>query len=1581
MVSLLVFLFVLAIAIQTEWVQNKLVSYATKKLSEQLGTEVSIKKVSFSLFNSINLEKTLVRDRHGDSLLYAGQLKVRLTDWFFIKDKIVLKYIGLEEAKINLHRKDSVWNFKYLVDFFASPNPKKTASKPIDLNLKVLDLKNVSFVKEDLWVGERMTIRLGSLLLDAENMDFAKNSYAVNSIKLDNSFFGIQQLKALKPPVNHLKKAVADSGMYFNEAGISVAVADISIRNSQLFFDDDLDKPLPIFDGAHIQLSKLNGTLKNVSFINDTIKSLIDIRVKDRCGLELRKLKTAFKLTPQIMELSNLDLQTGRSKLSDYYAMHFKDFNKDFGDYISKVFMKAQFRNAKINSDDIAYFTNDVKNWRKEVVLSGNFNGTVADFNIPNLVARVGMTTAIYGNLKMTGLPNIDRTKIGFSNGVLQTNYYDLGVLIPSLKGVSSPNLAALGDIIYRGNFNGTPINFVTAGNFSTKLGAFKTDISLQLPNGKEPVYSGAIETSRFNIGKFLNDTSLGLADFNGKISGSGFTMAKLKTSIEGNLSSLEYNHYTYSNIFTNGTFQKKYFTGEIKVNDPNLDFTSSLEIDLSKELPKYNIVGDLVHADFKNLNLYKNPIKLTGLLDVNFTGTNIDNFAGSAKLINASISNEINKLSFDSLSLSSHLVDSIKILELASPDFSASIKGKFSIIDLPASFQSLLTRYFPTYINQPKSIPQNQSFSFAISTAYIEPYIRLFGAGLSGFNDTKATGSLDTRLNKIALDLSIPFGRYSDFGFSGIDLKGRGDKDTLSLNGNINSFQVGKSLSLPNTSLHIVSKNDFSKINIITSESNNIHLTDLSADVYTLPDGARIQFQPSTFLLNEKKWTIEKSGELIFGKNTVQAKDLHLTQGFEEIHIASIPAATDDKKNNLGISIKNLILGDLTSLLFKEPRLQGITNGNILLTDITGKFNASADLKTEQFRIDNDSLGKVDIKASYDNATGNIPFIVESPNDEYRFTAKGNYNLKDSSGKSFTTTLQLEHTKIDILHKFLSDLFSDIKGQAHGDLTISGDPNAPDLHGKISLRDAGMKVNYSQVYYRIDSAEISFLDDGIDFGKFTIHDKFDNKGEVKGKLTEKGFKNLAFDFELSTDKMLLIDTKSVDNQQFYGKAIGRASLKLKGPETDAKMTIVAESTDSSHIYIPNSISRESGNADFIVFRQYGTEMEKKGEKSSFNLTVDLDITASKLVQIDVILDELSGDVIKARGDGKLKIRAGSIEPLSIRGRYTIDRGDYVFNFQGLIRKPFELLPEDGNYIEWTGDPFKADIHINAQYTAERISLSELVSNLNLSPAVNGYRGDVYVIAQLREKLNQPGITFKLDFPQGSPVKSDNEFVQYLNRLEKDQLEILNQVAFLILFNSFAPKNGFGAASAGISPYSIKSLGYNTISQVLTKSVNKAISNLLYKITGDKSLRFDLGASIYSSSSIINSAGDINAGNLSNNQLDRTRVDLKLGYAFAQDKIIVTVGSDIDFNIGSSNIQNGNVQWLPNVNIEFILTQDKKLRLIVFNKNSLDLSGNSFSRRNRQGVSISYRKDFETMFAKKEKDIEIKNPPDSSGNK
>ncbi|TAF50200.1 MAG: hypothetical protein EAZ62_08165, partial [Sphingobacteriia bacterium] len=761
--------------------------------------------------------------------------------------------------------------------------------------------------------------------------------------------------------------------------------------------------------------------------------------------------------------------------------------------------------------------------------------------------------------------------------------------------------------------------------------------------------------------------------------------------------------------------------------------------------------------------------------------------------------------------------------------------------------------QYYPTYIKEPKTRPKNQNFRFTLNTQYIEPYAQIFTPRFKGGNDVSLSGSINTAQSLLGLAGFVPYVAWDDLGLTSVLLRGTGNFDSLSLTSTVKRIDYRDSIYFPNTALTIQSQKDHSVVSLKTSASNTFKDAEIKADVYTLSDGARIQFQPSQFVLNDKLWTIEKGGEIVARKNLLLADQLKLSQGIQEIQVNTEEAEGGNTRQVVA-QVKNLVLGDLISLFAKGIPLEGIATGKITLNDIQDQFEAKAKLEVNEFRFDKDSIGTVFIDGGYDKKTGKVPFTLRSDNPNYQLNAKGFYDTKDSTGKGLRTEITLGDARLSVIQMFLADLFTDLKGQASGVLALNGDINAPDLLGDIRIRDAALTVNYTQVRYHIDSALLKFEPDGINLGKITLKDEFNNTGTLSGKLYEEGFKNMVFDFDLETDKLLLINTKAKDNSQFYGQAIGKAKLSFKGPESNCKMTIVAEANDSSHIFLPISDSRESAAADFIVFKSYGKEMEAVQQSSDFNLTVDLDLLANNKVQIDVILDELTGDIIRAVGNGRLRIKAGTVEPLTMKGRYNIERGNYDFNFQSFLKKPFELLPNAGNYIEWNGDPVKADLHIDARYTAERVTLSDLIGNNTFSGSVKGYRGDVYVIAALRNQMTKPDISFKLDFPQGSPIKNDNEFQAFLNRIEKDENEMLKQVSFLIVFNAFAPPGEANAAS-GANPYALSTLGINTLSQLLTKEIDKAVSGLLYKVFKDKSLQFDLGASLYSSSSFLSSNG------------------------------------------------------------------------------------------------------------------------------
>lgn len=1555
-VGVLAFILLVWLLIQTSPVQNYIAGKVATKLSKDLNTTVKIGSVDLSLFDKMDLNNTLILDQHKDTLLKAGSLKLRITDWFFLKNNIELKYIGLEDAVINQQRTDSVWNYQFLIDHFTKPKKSKKHSKNIVLKIQKIDLKNVVYNKYDGWNGQHTVLKTGSFLLDADNIDITKNLILINSIDIDKTSYTIEKFDGKNPVITKSQK---DSGLYLNPSNLLIKIASLKLTNCNFGVGTKGEVPRKnVFDGKHIEVSKINGDITDFNFTKDTIKANINLSAVERSGVKIKKIKTAFRLTPHIMEFAKLQLQTNNSSLNNYYAMQYKDLNTDMQSFITNVTIKAVFRNSIVFTNDVAYFAPGLKTWNEKFLVNGKFSGTVSDFNVKDLFLRNSNNTFVSGDLNVKGLPQTDKTIITLNKANIQTNSREIAGLVPSISTIKSPDLAALGNVHFVGDFTGTIHSVNAKGALSSSLGGMYTDLILSFPTKAQPSYKGSVETQQFNLGKFLSVPNLGNVSFKGDVEGSSFQLGKISTRLNGTFNSLTYKDYTYSNLAFNGEIKHKNFKGDFKSEDPNFIFTSNIVVDLSGDVPSFNVLGDLVTANLKSLKLSKDSVAITGLFDLDFRGHNIDDFLGYAKILNASVIHNNQRLDFDSLTLSASL-DSLnqKKLMLQSNEFVVSVEGQYKILQLPQSFQSFLHHYYPSYINPPKTELSNQNFVASISTGDFDRYAKLIDSNLSGFNNAFLSGKIST-LNgdKFNLNINIPSGKYKRDSVADAKFTGIGDNDSLVLEGDIGKIYVSDSMYFPNTKILIHSANDLSHVKISTRANATLNDAELDADVQTMKEGLKINFHPSSFVLNDKKWNLENQGEVVIAKHSASAKNMKFTQGFQEISIESVNDSSSTS-NTLAVRLKDVDFGDIIPLVVQKPLMEGIVNGNIYLRDIYSQFHADADLHLKQFRLNNDSIGLVDVGAKYNSADGKILYNINA--NDLNFIAKinGSYNTKDSTHNPLQTEIKLDHAKVGILNTFLGTLFDDITGLATGTLAIHGDLKNMHLTGQAHLDSGALTVKYTKVRYTIPSADFVLTEDGINFGSFNVVDKFGNTGNVKGMMYETAFKNNRYDIDMSTNKLLLFDTKAKDNDHFYGDVIGKATLSLKGPQENLQMNVTGEAVETSHIYIPTDASKKSADADYIFFKQYGTQPQTDTIANTTNLNINLDLTANNKAIVSVILDELTGDIIQATGNGRLLIKIPALGDVTMNGRYNIEQGNYNFNFQSLVKKPFELLPGQNSYIEWNGDPFDATIKITAQYIAKNVSLSDLISSTPFTDptgAATGYRGDVYVIADLSGKLSHPDIRFHIDFPQGTPIHNDEYFNRLMAKIESDQNEMLKQVTWLIVFDAFSP---YGEI-AGNSTF-VQAAGINTISQKVASVLNAAVSDLLYKLTGDKSLQFDVGAKTYSSYSL--------NGTTSGSTLDRTAVDLKLNKSLLNNKVIVTFGGDLDFGVsGAAAATSNNFQWLPDISVQIILSKDKKLRAVIFNHSSLATTAGSgagsIGRVTKQGVSISYTKDFDKFF-------------------
>ncbi len=1569
----------LALLIQLPVVQNWLVQKITAHLSKELQTQVAIKKVDFSLFNKMYLQGILVKDRHQDTILSAGTVAVNITDWFFLKENIELQYIGLSDAFIHLQRSDSIWRHQFLADYFSSPSDGATKKKgTLNLAIKKVDIHNLKLIQADGWLGQNLSLSLSDLKLNPRKVDFNNQFIDLGTLEINRPHFAIRNYKGNKPfgkrsSQKKLSKPVNDSlKLQWNPDQWNVIADRILLRDGNFKNDNDemQAQPLGQFDGGHLEFASINGELSNLVWNRDTISAAIRIGTREKSGFHVKHLIAKAKFTPREMTFNDLDIVTNTSHVKNYFSMKYADFG-DLNNFIEKVKLEGRFVDAHVTSDDIGFFAPDLKAWKKKFLLNGFVSGPVASLAGKNLQVQTEGATYFKGAATLNGLPNINETFIDVKADDFKITHQDATIIIPLLKTITYPNLRKLEYAQFQGNFTGFINDFVTFGTLQTALGAIKADVNLKLPKGRNPVYSGNVATTRFDLGSFLNDTALGYMGLSAKLKGAGFNPEKDNIALEAKVQYFDYNKYRYQNIDLNGEVNKRVFQGIVHLADSNAHLTLNGLIDYRKAIPEFNFLSKIQKLNLQPLHFTKDSILLTGNINAQFQGKTIDDFLGHASVSEATLIRNGDPLSFDTLALTSTIIDDQKHLTLSSNEFTAQLTGQFTISELPNSVTSFLTHYYPAYIKPPKVVPANQIFSFDVSTRDFDNFAKMIDSSFSGFNNSRITGSINTVLNHLHLTAEVPGFHFKQFQLSDINITGLGDHDSLSLDGSIANIAVTDSLDIPMVKFMVHVKDDVSKVKIFTRGAWAVNQAAINATAYTYTDGVKIDFQPSTFTVNGKNWIIDENGELELRNNMPAHGQLLMRETNQQILVQTQPSDVGNW-NDIAIKIQNLNIGDIAPFILPHNRLEGLISSQILIENpgkkmriLTNDFSGSA------IRFDNDSLGNISAKALYDAATEELRVDGTTLNPEKKdlaFNMHLYFKDKQSQAKN---VIALNATRFDLryLNRFLEFLFSDIHGEITGKFEIRGPFDGLYVVGKGRLHDAGLKVNFTQCHYDIEDHEIQLTTNEINLNGMVLRDTVTNNPiYLRGSVLHQAFSNMFFDLTVSTRKpgtrgekdnrpVQVLNTTFNDNKIFYGDVKATGSFALIGPADNSYMKIdaIASTEHQSNFTIASSDSKAGRLPDWMVERKFGVFMgDSLFKNTTANIIYDLDVTANPNLLMKFVMDDLTGDEITGRGSGTLKIRSGSSEPLSIRGQFDIDEGVYNFTFQSFFKKPFIIQKGKENYIAWNGDPMKATIKLDAYYKAERVSFTPLSSGYNLDENLTRVRENVYILATLTGELFRPEFKFGLEMDPNSRASNNFTITNVLNQIQNNENEITRQVTYLIVLNSFAPPES-GVAKTGLGN-AVNEFGYNTISSIsglLFNEINKKLNSELTKIFGDN-VSLVLGGSVYNRNLLANTSSAFNP-----NQANFTGA---LSFPIFNDRFIFSLGSSMEVPLQSSLQQT--VQFLPDVTLEWAINKSGTIRATLFYRENLDYlttSSTGAAKLKRTGAGISYRREFESF--------------------
>ncbi len=1556
MISLVSLFLVIWGLIHLSSVQQYIVRYATTRLSKNLKTEVNIKSVDISPFNKFILEGVLVRDKQKDTLLYAGTVNLRITDWFFIKDNITLHYIGLEKGFIHLKRVDSVWNTQFLVDAFSSP--KKTSSKSnIKIALEKLEVSDFRFIKEDGWRGEDMSLSLAKLNLSAKDIDLKKKTISIGEIEINTPSFGLKQYEG-KRPISLIPKD--DINAKWNPDDWNINVSQINLVNGT--FSSNLESNRTMyshFDEQHILFNKINGELKNIRLQQDTMSAQIQLKTEERSGFKINSLHALMKMHPRAMTFTELEILTPFSRIGNSFSMHYTSFNDDMLYFITRVKLDGEFSNAHINFKDIAFFAPEVKTLDLELDLDGRATGTISNLKSSGLQVKYGKSTLLKGNFSMTGLPDPAQLKYTLENTQLNTSPEDVFTFYPDFKKIKNIHLAAIGNTAFQGDINGTIKDLAIKGNLTTALGGITTQLNLYDIASKNIKADMTGELIKFNGSKLLGLDQLGPAS--GKFAVN--TKQSQELNFESNITSLFFNNYQYSNLSLTGKYKNNLIESKLSIRDNNIEAGLALNINLSEQLPKTRLDAQILSSNLKNLGLTTLPLKFAGRARAEIVGDNLENITGNLKFYDLVIFKNDQAYIMDSLMAHTQIKNNYRTFNVHGNDIDINMQGKFEFAQLVPTFNEYFSQFYPLYFDKKIAPTKDQEIAFDITLNNTSAFLKLLNNGISGFNNSKISGSINTKNKFFDIDAQVPKFSYNKIAVFDYSLKGYGDYDSLIVKSKASAVVFNDSLSFPNNEINIHASREKSQVDINTFSEQAEYGAKLSASVSNVDEGVLIHFNPSSLVFNEKTWHIEKDGEILISKSKLNATNFKISNGEQVISVIAFPPEANTPQNII-LALTKVNLGDLLPFVLKEPRIQGITTGDLTIEDPFDKLKLYLNAQTDKTRFEDDSIGITTINAFWDNTEKRASYFVESNNPDYLFGIKGKLNLADSSKTEIDTDLDIKNVQLSILERYLGVVFSNMQGSCNGKLRIHGKLEEPDLTGEVKVDNGQVTVAYTQCIYNLQDPTIEFKPDMINFGTIELKDIYGNQAFVKGNLEHHFFKNFKYNITANSKKMLVLNTRKENNNLFHGKAIAKFNFSFLGPEDDMQMNISGTPVDTSTINILTSGgSKQSADVDYIVWKTIGQEMKSDKRLNNQNLTIDLDLTASPLLRMNVVLDELTGDIISGIGNGNLKIHTGTTENLSILGRYNIESGNYNFNFQDIFKKPFKLVGDGNSYISWTGDPYNADINIDATYLAEKVRMSTLFNDPSNS-TISGVSSDVLreisdveVRCNLTGTLNRPNPTFQIVIPQGSSVRNNTTIDSKIKTINRDALEVSKQATYLIVFKSFAPQAAVVASDLN------SELINTTISGVINGILSSSIQNFFSKVLGaavDVNLNY---------SRTLMTADGTNTGNSGNPNNFRENVSLQFIKSLVNDKLIISFGSDFNFSSVGGTTFAGNAQsflFLPDVNVEYKITPDGKFRTSFFYRSNFDLLSTS-GKRDRTGGNVSFRTEFDRLFERKKK--------------
>jgi hypothetical protein len=1473
-----------------------------------------------------------------------------IVDWFFVLSLLFYALIRMSGVQTYLAQ--------HLASYLSSELKTEVSIGKVDIswffNLELDDLK----------INDRRhhpIIDVKAVVVDLRSINRFKHILRFSRVKLNNADIRMVKYAGNKTwnydfLIDYFSSAPSVSKPPKPSKPWSLIVNGVSLRNCRFLLQDQNSDT--ISNGicySNLRIKDVNLNISGLKTVKDTLFGDVKmLSAKEHCGFDLKEFKAKVKLSSKFLVTKDLHIVTNRSNLNMDLRFDYRNFDA-YSNFIDSINIHSQIRPSKLQMEDIAFFAPDLKKMVDLLDIEGEISGKVNNLRAKDFTFKYGNNTHFDGNITMTGLPNIQETFVHLSIRELKTSMNDLHrIKLP--EGVQLPitsDYDNFGNVSIKGFFTGFYNDFVSYADFKTSVGNFSTDLSVK--RNKSPIYityKGKLEGQKINIGKIGSvQQYLGKLNMNLQIEGRGIDLKNLDANLTGTIDSLEFKGNKIAHIDLKGGFNKKAFTGLVKVRDDliNLDFDG--KVDLHDKLPVFDFTAWLRNAKLSKLNLIDRDTSatLSAHMNLNFQGSNIDNLLGKLEFDSTLYIEKGKMLPLNSFILQTKALKSgDKQVLLRSDYLDGDLTGMYSFQRFYSSLNLILNKYLPSFrifraVNPKDQFPQDFFYYFTIKDP--ERLTSIFVPNLKLTTNSIIKGSFSVPLRALVVNVDSKSIVYNGIHYHDFYLNSHTSDNRLYLNTGASKvvFKENKkgdsqSFGLDSVSMLATIAGDSIKYRLRWNDVGAVDHNKGDINGYAAfrsPTRLNLGISKGSLMVNDSVWTIHPSNAISIDSTNVSIENLAFTGKHERLLLQG--TISKDPSQKLNIIFQQFDISSFDKFLNVDGvDIDGVADGTVSLTDVYNSPNLFANLNILGLKYNKDKLGDAAIISSWNDIEK--AFLIDmhvvdrsNPGAGEPLSCTGTFHPYQDKD-NFDLKVALNNLNLHVLSPFLSSFTSSFNGKATGNVELLGDTNYPYLKGVVFCKNTSLKINYLNTRYSFDD-KVTIDKDVFKFSNITIKDTLGKTGILNGEVRHKAFANWFVDLNVDANKLTGFNKGYSYDEMYYGTAIATGKVKIYGPASNLNFSIKASTDAGTNIFIPLNNPGTVSDNDFISFvnKSDSTQLLKDLAPvtySGLSMNLNLDVTDAAAIQL--FLPYEMGN-IKVKGNGNMNLGLNNTGEFSMLGDYHISAGTFQFTMAKYgMSRTFKITDE--SYIRWTGSPYDASINLRA-INQIKVPLSSL-PNSTLTAAQSSQRIPVDCIISLKDNLFKPSIKFSISLPDAEESIKRLVFstIDTTNEVEMNQ-----QMISLLVVGSFSLYNETTslASSLGASPYAM-----------FTNQLNNTLSQI--------SKDFDIGVNYR--------PGD---------NLTSQEVEVMLSTQLFNNRV------KIDGNLGVSsnnpNIQQRSSNLVGDVNIEVRLTPDGRFKLRFYNKsNNRDII--DIYAPYKQGVGLFYRKEFDhfgDLFRKQKKKMKV----------